>query len=93
MINLINVNHLKGKSIGIFTKDKYEGDFIKDWTSAIDDAKFDKVDISGMIATILAIKDDNEINNIKKACEITTKIFSKYLKDQIVNIIDGEKVS
>jgi hypothetical protein len=45
-----------------------------------------------MIANVLAIKDDAEINNIKKACEITTKIFSKYLKDQIVNIIDGEKV-
>ena len=76
----------------MFTKDKYEGDFIKDWTKAIDEAKFDKIDISSMIATVLAIKDDAEINNIKKACEITTKIFSKCLKDQIVNIIDNEKV-
>lgn len=45
-----------------------------------------------MIANVLAIKDDAEINNIKKASEITNKIFSKYLKDQIVNAIDGEKV-
>ncbi len=46
-----------------------------------------------MIASVLAIKDDAEVNNIKKACEITTKIFSNCLKDQVVNIIDNEKVS
>ena len=46
-----------------------------------------------MIASVLAIKDDAEVNHIKKACEITTKIFSKCLKDQIVTIIDSEKVS
>jgi Xaa-Pro aminopeptidase len=45
-----------------------------------------------MITSVLAIKDDAEVNNIKKACEITTKIFSKCLKDQVVNIIDNEKV-
>jgi nucleosome binding factor SPN SPT16 subunit len=40
----------------------------------------------------LAVKDETELSNIKKACDITSKIYSKYLKDQLVNIIDGEKV-
>lgn len=45
------------------------------------------------MASIMAIKDDAELSNVKKACEYTNKIFSKYLKDQIINIIDGEKVN
>ena len=45
-----------------------------------------------MVSSVLAIKDDVELNHIKKACEITSKIYSKHLKDQLVNIIDGEKV-
>lgn len=57
----------------------------------MDEAEFDKVDISSMIANVLAIKDEAEINNIKKASELTTTIFGKYLKEQIINAIDGEK--
>jgi hypothetical protein len=40
----------------------------------------------------LAVKDDVELNNVKKAAEITNRIFSKHLKDQLINIIDNEKV-
>lgn len=44
------------------------------------------------MSSILAVKDEAELNNIKKAAELTNKIFSKFLKDQLINIIDGEKV-
>lgn len=57
----------------------------------MDQAGFDKADASILVSSILAIKDEIELNNVKKASEITNKIFSKYLKDQIINIIDGEK--
>lgn len=83
---------LKGKKLGVFPKEKFEGEFIQDWNKAIDGAGFDKVDASSLVAGVLAVKDESELNTIKKACEITNKIFSKYLKDQIINIIDNEKV-
>jgi nucleosome binding factor SPN SPT16 subunit len=76
----------------VFPKDKYEGEFFEDWNKAVNDAKFEKSDMNSMFANIFAIKDDAEIANIKKACDITSKVFGKYLKDQIVTIIDGEKV-
>lgn len=57
----------------------------------MDQAGFDKIDASLIISSILAVKDEAELNNVKKAAEITNKIFSKYLKDQIINVIDGEK--
>lgn len=80
-----------GRKIGVFPKDKYDGEFIKDWNKAVDQGGFEKFDASHLISSILAVKDDAELNCIKKACEITSKIYSKHLKDQIVNIIDGEK--
>ncbi len=91
MQNEKNFFWLKGKRIGCFPKDKYDGDFIKDWNKSVDQAGFEKVDASAIIASILAIKDEVELNCLKKAAEITNKIFSKCLKEQIISIIDNEK--
>jgi hypothetical protein len=38
------------------------------------------------------MKDDDELGLIRKACEITGKLYSKHLKDQIINIVDSERV-
>lgn len=38
------------------------------------------------------MKDDQELGLIRKACEITGKLYSKHLKDQIINIVDSERV-
>ncbi|RNA22609.1 FACT complex subunit SPT16 isoform X2 [Brachionus plicatilis] len=81
----------EGKKIGVFPKEKFDGDFFKDWNKSLDQAGFDKTDASGLVSSILAIKDELELNSVKKASEITNKVFSKYLKEQIINIIDGEK--
>lgn len=89
------IDHIKksgsGSKIGVFLKDKYDGEFFADWNKAIDQAGFDKIDAGVLMSNVLAVKDEAELNNIKKAAEITNRIFSKQLKDQIINIIDGEK--
>lgn len=51
-----------------------------------------QVDISSSIGYLLSIKDDEEVKLIRKACEITGKLYSKQLKDQIINIVDSERV-
>ncbi len=51
-----------------------------------------QVDISGSIGYLLAVKDNEELGLIRKACEITGKLYSKHLKDQIINIVDSERV-
>jgi len=38
-------------------------------------------------------KEDSEILTIKKACLISVDVFTKYLKDQIMEIIDSDKVN
>lgn len=51
-----------------------------------------QVDISSSIGYLLAVKDTEELGLIRKACEITGKLYSKHLKDQIINIVDSERV-
>lgn len=37
-------------------------------------------------------KEDAEILTVKKACLVSVDVFTKYLKDQIMEIIDSDKV-
>ncbi len=50
------------------------------------------MDISSSIGHLLAIKDSEELGLMRKACEITGKLYSKHLKDQIINIVASERV-
>lgn len=54
--------------------------------------KFENVDISSSVAVLMAPKEDSEVITIKKACLVTVDVFTKYLKDQIMEIIDSDKV-
>lgn len=49
--------------------------------------------MSAAVAYIMAPKDDSELLLMKKSAQITTDIYAKYLKDQIMEIIDADKVS
>lgn len=82
-----------GKTIGVFAKDSFPGEFCELWKKALKDASFETVDIGASIAYILAPKEESELVPIKKACLISVDIFGKYLKENIMEIIDAEKVS
>ena len=48
--------------------------------------------MSNQFAYIMAPKEENELKIIQRACQVTCDVFNKYLKDQIMEIIDAEKV-
>lgn len=54
--------------------------------------KFENLDVSSTTALLMAPKEDSEIITVKKACLVTVDVFTKYLKDQIMEIIDSDKV-
>lgn len=83
----------EGKRVGVFIKDNFPGEFCESWKAALKDQKFENVDIGASIALIIAPKEESEIVTIKKACIVTVDVFSKYLKDNIMEIIDADKVS
>ena len=51
------------------------------------------MDVSPSLAYIMAAKDETELRTIQKACTATCDVFSKYLKEQIMEVIDADKVS
>lgn len=80
-----------GKTIGVFSKDNYPGAFMESWRAALGKANFQNVDISAPIAYLMSPKEDSEIITIKKACMVSVDVFTKYLKDQIMEIIDSDR--
>ena len=50
------------------------------------------MDVSTNMAYVMAPKDESELSIVKKACQATMDLFSKFLKEQIISTIDGEKV-
>ncbi|XP_050666094.1 FACT complex subunit spt16 isoform X2 [Leptidea sinapis] len=80
-----------GKTLGVFAKDNYPGEFCESWKNLMKLEKFENIDISSSVALLTAPKEDSEIITIKKACLVTVDVFTKYLKDQIMEIIDSDK--
>ncbi|KAH3774177.1 hypothetical protein DPMN_175551, partial [Dreissena polymorpha] len=81
----------KGKMLGEFQKDKFPGEFMDAWRSALKGGNFEKVDVSSSLAVIMAPKEESELRLIQKACSATCDVFSKYLKEQIMEVIDADK--
>ena len=56
------------------------------------DFSFLQIDVSAAAAYLMCPKEDAEVVTIKKACMVSVDVFTKYLKDQIMEIIDSDKV-
>ena len=41
---------------------------------------------------MMAVKEDGEINLVKRAAQVTCDVFTKKLKEDIMEIVDAEKV-
>ena len=39
----------------------------------------------------MAAKEENELSIIKKACQVSVDLFNKYLKEQVMEIVDADK--
>ena len=81
----------EGKNVGVFVKDKFSGDFSDAWKAAFQEAKFEKTDISPQLAYIMSVKEESEVALIKKASYVTSMLFDKFFKQQVVKVVDEEK--
>lgn len=80
-----------GKTIGSFAKDTFGGEFCESWRTALKGKDFEQVDISSAFGYMMCSKEEPEILTVKKACLVTVDVFTKYLKDHIMEIIDADK--
>ena len=85
----------KGAKLGIFAKDqKFPGAFTDAWRSywAKHAGSVTTVDVTQALTYLMAPKEENELGYMKKAAGVTSEVFSKFLKEQIMDIIDQDKV-
>lgn len=40
---------------------------------------------------MMASKEESELMVIKKACQVSVDLFNKYLKEQVMEIVDADK--
>lgn len=90
---ILSVLKFGGKLIGVFSKDKFPGDFYLECIRQLfkDEHGFERQDVTAAIAYILAVKEDVELQYIQKACNATETTYSRVLCKELTTIIDKEK--
>ncbi|XP_008316564.1 FACT complex subunit SPT16 isoform X2 [Cynoglossus semilaevis] len=81
----------EGKTVGVFSKDKFPGEYMKSWNDTINAEGLEKVDISAVVAYTMAVKEDGELNLMKKAAAITSEVYSKFFKERVMEIVDADE--
>jgi nucleosome binding factor SPN SPT16 subunit len=78
-------------SIGILTKDKYQGKFINEWNPLWDDvkSKFELKDVATGISETLEFKDEEEQKNLRIAARTSVNMMN-YFTDEMSKIIDED---
>lgn len=45
------------------------------------------------MAYTIAVKEDGELNLMKKAASITSEVFNKFFKERVMEIVDADEVN
>ncbi|KAG5841679.1 hypothetical protein ANANG_G00169230 [Anguilla anguilla] len=81
----------EGKTVGVFIKDKFPGEYMKSWNDMITAEGLQRVDISAVVAYTMAVKEDGELALMRKAAGITSEVFSKFFKERVMEIVDADE--
>ncbi|XP_066843338.1 LOW QUALITY PROTEIN: FACT complex subunit SPT16 [Anser cygnoides] len=86
-----------GKRIGVFSKDKFPGDFMRSWNDCLGKEGFEKVRRFSpppppwLWPHTMAAKEDGELQLMRKAAAITSEVFSKFFKERVMEIVDADE--
>ncbi|KHJ42556.1 peptidase, M24 family [Trichuris suis] len=79
-------------SVGSFVKEHPSGEFADAWNDVFSKYKFNIVDVTVPFGLLMAVKDQSEVALIKTACESTCAFFNKFLKPQLIGLVEEERV-
>ncbi|EMC97887.1 hypothetical protein BAUCODRAFT_406868 [Baudoinia panamericana UAMH 10762] len=82
-----------GKKVGVITKDLSGGPFVQEWKTAFADISKDveEVDISPALSSVMAVKDENELRNIRNASVSSAHVMADFFVDYMSDILDKDK--
>ncbi|XP_016383683.1 FACT complex subunit SPT16 [Sinocyclocheilus rhinocerous] len=81
----------EGKTVGVFMKDKFPGEYMKSWSDMITAEGLKRVDVSTAVAYTMAVKEDGELALMKKAAAVTSDVFTKFFKERVMEIVDADE--
>lgn len=80
-----------GGNMGVFTKDSFAGNFYSQYKKDFKVRGKNTVDIAADVGIILAAKEEQEVNAMRKASRLTTEIFKEVYKSNLMETIDMDK--
>uniref|UniRef100_A0A7N0U852 FACT complex subunit n=1 Tax=Kalanchoe fedtschenkoi TaxID=63787 RepID=A0A7N0U852_KALFE len=77
--------------VGHIAKEIPEGKLLEAWSHKLKESKVQLADITSGLSDLFAVKDDNEIECIKKAAYLSASVLKDYVVPKLESIIDEEK--
>ncbi|EGT48468.1 hypothetical protein CAEBREN_01600 [Caenorhabditis brenneri] len=86
------IDHIKsaGGDLGAFVKEKFNSDFVNAWNDALTEHDINKVDVTLAFTHLFAVKDDKELDLLRKSAQVTSSSWTA-ARGKYVEIIDQEK--
>ncbi|KAK1401892.1 FACT complex subunit [Heracleum sosnowskyi] len=77
--------------VGHIAREAPEGNLLETWDEKLKGEDFQLVDITNGFSELFAVKDSNEITNVKKAAYLTSSVMKHYVVPKLEKVIDEEK--
>ncbi|GMM28592.1 chromatin-remodeling protein [Martiniozyma asiatica (nom. inval.)] len=87
-----NSTSAESKSVGVLSKDTFQGKFYNEWTSLWEEEskKYQLADVAGGVSFALELKDEEEQKNLRTAARASVNVMNFFF-DEMSTIVDQEK--
>ncbi|PON69603.1 FACT complex subunit Spt [Parasponia andersonii] len=77
--------------VGHIAREVPEGNLLETWAEKLKNANFQLSDVANGLSDLFAVKDKEELVNVKKAAFLTTNVMNNIVVPKLENVIDEEK--
>ncbi|EFJ08291.1 hypothetical protein SELMODRAFT_269691 [Selaginella moellendorffii] len=93
MLEILDTVKAQSRSpvLGVLAKEKTEGSFMEKWDELLSSSRLEKVDVAAGLCEMFAVKDESEINNVKKAAYLSATAMKTFVVPKLEHVIDEEK--
>jgi nucleosome binding factor SPN SPT16 subunit len=81
----------KPPTIGVLAREATEGALMERWAMCLADSGASQVDVAGGFSEVFAVKDEEEITNIRNAAHLSGQVLKGFVVPKLEVIIDEEK--
>lgn len=87
---LLSAAKEQGKILGCLIKEKQAGSFVASWNAFLEESLVEKVEITPALSYLFAVKDDTEVDLVKRSSVFTNKVMKHGFLKEMENILDND---